>query len=95
MEKSNVLMLEGWTPMLLIGLASGLILFFISKKISKKAITVTVISLTLAYIATVAYSYIVVRGWEGIGLFALSTIIIFFVWVGSLLGFVTKTKASA
>ncbi|WP_433957879.1 hypothetical protein [Cytobacillus horneckiae] len=47
MNNSNVLMLEGWTPMFLIGLASGLI-------------------------------------------FSL-----FFIWVGSFLGYVTKNKARA
>lgn len=95
MNDYHFLMLEGWTPMLLIGLAAGVILFFVSKKISKKSITITAISLTIAYIAAATYGYFVVNGWEGIGILALSTIILFFSWLGLLLGYVTKARTRA
>lgn len=37
-KKMDALMLDGWTPILLIGIVVAIIIFFISRKIPRKAL---------------------------------------------------------
>lgn len=86
----DALMLDGWTPILLTGIVIAIIIFFVSRKISRKALFLTSIVLTLICVGIVIYSIKGVGGWEGMGLgiFTLSGFI--GIWVGTIMGSVIK-----
>lgn len=66
----DALMLEGWTPILLVGIVIALIVFFISRKISRKA---------LFFIS-----------WEGMGLGFVTFSGFLGIWIGTIIGVITK-----
>lgn len=86
----DALMLEGWTPILLIGIAVAIIIFFISRKISRKALILISIVLSLVCVGIVIYSREVVGGWEGIGLLFVTFSGFIGIWVGTISGFIIK-----
>ena len=86
----DALMLDGWTPVLLTGIVIAIIIFFISRKISKKALFLTSIALSLICVGIVIYSIEGVGGWEGMGLgiFTLSGFI--GIWIGTIIGIINN-----
>lgn len=71
----EALMLEGWTPILLIGFGFAVVFFILSRKISGKALYSTSAISSLICIGIVIYSMIGIGGWDGIGvLFLTSTV---------------------
>ena len=86
----DALMLDGWTPVLLTGIIIAIIIFFISRKISKKALFLTSIALSLICVGIVIYSIDGVGGWEGMGLgiFTLSGFI--GIWIGTIIGIINN-----
>ena len=52
----DALMLDGWTPILLVGIVIAIIIFFISHKISRKALFLTSTVLSLICVGIVIYS---------------------------------------
>ncbi|MFC4025487.1 YesK family protein [Oceanobacillus longus] len=88
----DALMLEGWTPILLIGIAIAIIIFFVSRKISRKALILISIVLSLVCVGIVIYSLVVVRGWEGIGLLFVTFSGFVGIWIGTISGFIFKGK---
>ncbi|MFS0752462.1 YesK-like family protein [Oceanobacillus sp. 1P07AA] len=87
----DAIMLEGWTPILLMGIGSAIILFFISRKISRKALFLTSTLLSLICIGVVIYSKDVVGGWEGIGLGVVTFIVFIGIWLGTIVGAVKRS----
>lgn len=87
----DAIMLEGWTPILLMGIGSAIILFFISRKISRKALFLTSTLLSLICIGVVTYSKDVVGGWEGIGLGVVTFIVFIGIWLGTIVGAVKRS----
>ena len=88
----DTLMLEGWTPLLLMGIVAAIIMFFISKKVSKKALFISTAILTLIGIGISIYSTEVVDSWAGFGMFYLTIIIVLGVWIGTIIGAISKQK---
>ncbi|GIO24305.1 YesK family protein [Oceanobacillus sp. J11TS1] len=88
----NALMLEGWTPILLMGIAAAIILFFISRKVSKKALLLISTVLSLICIGIIIYSKEVVRGWDGVGILFVTITVFLGIWIGTLIGTVSKKK---
>ncbi|WP_373893196.1 YesK family protein [Virgibacillus sp. CBA3643] len=86
----DALMLEGWTPILLIGIVVAIIIFFISRKISRKALFLTSIVLSLVGVGIVIYSREVVGGWDGIGLAVVTLSGFLGIWVGTISGVIIK-----
>ncbi|WP_249872897.1 YesK-like family protein [Oceanobacillus saliphilus] len=86
----DALMLEGWTPILLIGIIVAIIFFFISRKISRKALILISIVLSLVCLGIVIYSIEVVGGWEGIGLLFVTFSGFIGIWVGTISGVIIK-----
>lgn len=82
----DALMLEGWTPILLIGIVVAIVIFFISRKISKKPLFLISIVLSLVCVGIVFYSREVVGGWEGIGLAFVTFSGLIGIWVGTISG---------
>ncbi|BAC12891.1 YesK-like family protein [Oceanobacillus iheyensis] len=87
----DAIMLEGWTPILLMGIGSAIILFFISRKISRKALLLTSTLLSVICIGVVIYSKDVVGGWEGIGLGVVTFIVFIGIWLGTIVGAVKRS----
>ena len=88
----DALMLEGWTSLLLMGIVAAISMFFISKKVSKKALFISTAILTLIGIGISIYSTEVADSWAGFGLFYLTIIIILGVWIGTIIGAMSKQK---
>lgn len=88
----DTLMLEGWTPLLLMGSIAAASMFFISKKLSKKALFISTAILTLIGIGISIYSTEVANSWAGFGMFYLTIIIIAGVWIGTIAGAINKQK---
>lgn len=86
----DALMLEGWTPILLTGIVVAIIIFFISRKISRKTLFLTSIVLSLVCVGVVIYSKEVVGGWDGIGLAVVTVSVFLGVWVGTITGVTIK-----
>lgn len=83
-------MLEGWTPILLIGIVIAVIIFLISRKISRKSLFLVSIALSLICVGIVIYSIEAVGGWEGIGLGYVTFSGFLGVWAGTIIGAITK-----
>src|SRR5690625_6965820 len=64
----DVLMLEGWTPILLFGIAFAIVIFILSRKVSKKSLFLISSVLSLICFVVIIYSMVGVGGWEGMGL---------------------------
>ncbi|WP_342389303.1 YesK family protein [Salinicoccus bachuensis] len=83
-------MLEGWTPILLIGIVIATILFLISRRVSRKALFLTSIILSLICVGIVIYSIVVVGGWDGMGLGFVTFSGFLGIWVGTISGVIIK-----
>lgn len=88
----DTLMLEGWTPLLLMGIIAAIIMFFTSKKVSKRALFIIAAILTLIGIGITIYSTEAVEGWAGFGMFYLTIIIVLGIWIGTIIGAISKQK---
>ncbi|RLL48435.1 sodium:dicarboxylate symporter [Oceanobacillus piezotolerans] len=86
----DALMLEGWSPILLIGIVVGIIIFFISRKISRKALFLISVILSFVCVGIVIYSIEVVGGWEGMGLGLVTFSSLLGIWVGTISGVIIK-----
>ncbi|MBT2599367.1 MULTISPECIES: YesK-like family protein [Oceanobacillus] len=88
----DAIMLEGWTPILLIGIVSAIIFFFLSRKISRKALFLTSTVFSLICVGVVIYSKDVVGGWEGIGLGTVTFIVFIGIWLGTIVGAIRRSR---
>lgn len=89
----DLLMLEGWTPLILMGIIAAILMFLISRKVSKKALYITSSILTLIAIVITIYSTEVVDSWAGFGIFYLTIILILGVWIGTIIGAINKHES--
>lgn len=83
-------MLEGWTPILLLGILFLVIIFFISRKVSKKALYSLSLVLSLICIGVVILSMTVVGGWEGMGIGFVAISVLIGIWIGTVIGIANK-----
>jgi|SRR5690625_3759409 len=91
-RKIDALMLEGWTPILLTGIIVAIIIFFISRKTSRKTLFLTSVVLSLVCIGVVIYSKEAVGGWDGIGLAFVTVSVFLGIWVGTITGAIIKNN---
>ncbi len=88
--KMDALMLDGWTPLLLIGIIIAIIIFYISRNISRKALFLTSIVLSLICVGIIIYSIEVVGSWEGMGLGVFTFSGFLGIWIGTIMGLIIK-----
>lgn len=86
----NAFMLEGWTPILLSGILFMVIVFFISRKVSKRALYSLALVLSLICIAVVILSITVFGGWEGMGIAFVAISILMGLWIGTIIGIANR-----
>lgn len=86
----DAFMLDGWTPILLVGIAFAIVIFLVSRKVSRKALFKTSNILSLICIAAIIYSIVVIGGWEGMGVGAVTICIFIGIWIGTILGITFK-----
>lgn len=86
----NAFMLEGWTPILLSGILFMVIVFFISRKVSKRALYSLALVLSLLCIAVVILSITVFGGWEGMGIAFVAISILIGLWIGAIIGIANR-----
>lgn len=86
----NALMLEGWTPILLLGFVFAIVIFIISRKVSRKALFSIATVLSLICIGMVIYSVTVVRGWDGVGILFVTFSAFLGIWIGIIIGTINK-----
>lgn len=86
----NAFMLEGWTPILLSGILFMVIVFFISRKVSKRALYSLALVLSLICIVVVILSMTVVGGWEGMGIAIVAISILIGIWIGTIIGIANR-----
>lgn len=89
----DAFMLEGWTPIILSGIAFALIMFITSRKLAIKSLLITTAVLSLICIGTIVYSITGLGGWEGMGLGAFTITILLGIWIGTSIGAITKKRA--
>lgn len=89
----DAFMLEGWTPILLMGIAAALIIFIISRKISKKLLLQLSVVLTLICFGVYIYSMIGVGGWEGMGLGFITITVFLGIWLGTAFGMIIRKNS--
>lgn len=82
----DVLMLEGWTPILLIGIVVAAIIFLASRKIARKTLLLISSLLSLVCIGIVMYSIVVIGGWDGMGIGFVTITAFLGVWIGTAAG---------
>ncbi|MGY0693772.1 YesK family protein [Virgibacillus sp. FSP13] len=90
----KALMLEGWTPILLMGIVAAIILFLISRKVSRKVLFSISIVLSLISFGIVIYSKEVVGGWDGIGILYVTITVFLGIWIGTIIGALSKKKST-
>lgn len=83
-------MLDGWTPLILLGILFAFMMFFIARKVSKKVLLLTSAVMTLLCLGLILFSILVVGGWEGMGLGFFAFTIFVGVWIGTLFGIIFK-----
>ncbi len=86
----NRFMLDGWTPILLVGIVFAVVIFLISRKVARATLLTISTVLSLASILAIIYSIVVVGGWEGMGVGIVAVCIFIGIWIGTLLGVVNK-----
>ncbi|WP_339171377.1 YesK family protein [Solibacillus sp. FSL R5-0691] len=86
----DALMLDGWTPLILLGILFAFMMFFIARKVSKKVLLLTSAVMTLLCFGLILFSILVVGGWEGMGLGFFAFTIFVGVWIGTLFGIIFK-----
>ncbi|MEK5185333.1 YesK family protein [Solibacillus sp. FSL W7-1324] len=86
----DALMLDGWTPLILLGILFAFMMFFIARKVSKKVLLLTSAVMTLLCLGLILFSILVVGGWEGMGLGFFAFTIFVGVWIGTLFGIIFK-----
>lgn len=86
----DALMLEGWTPILLIGIVAAIIIFLFSRKISRKSLFLISVVLSLVCVGLLVYSRKVVGGWEGIGLAFVTFSSLMGIWLGTISGILIR-----
>jgi len=86
----DVLMLEGWTPILLFGIAFAIVIFILSRKVSKKSLFLISSVLSLICFVVIIYSMIGVGGWEGMGLGFVTITAFLGIWIGTATGVIIK-----
>ncbi len=87
----DVLMLEGWTPILLCGIVFAIGMFITSRKVSRKSLLSTSTVLSLICIGVIIYSIIGVGGWEGMGLGLFMISILVGIWIGTVIGAIFRS----
>jgi CHASE2 domain-containing sensor protein len=85
-------MLDGWTPILLVGLAFTVVILLLSRKVTRKTLLSISTLLSLMCIVAIIYSIVAVGGWEGMGVAILAASTIIGIWIGTLLGVSSKRK---
>lgn len=88
----DALMLEGWTPILLFGIVFAIVMFIISRKISRKALFSNSAVLSLICLAVIIFSVIGVGGWEGMGLGVVTITIFLGIWIGTIIGALIRSS---
>lgn len=85
-------MLEGWTPIILIGIVFAIVIFLVSRKVSRKTLFKISNILSLICLIVISYSILIIGGWEGMGLgiFTFSTFI--GIWIGTVIGIGNKKE---
>ena len=86
----NRFMLDGWTPILLVGIAFAVVIFLISRKVARKTLLTISTVLSLASILAIIYSIVAVGGWEGMGVGIVAVCIFIGVWIGTFFGVLSK-----
>ncbi|ATP40771.1 sodium:dicarboxylate symporter [Solibacillus sp. R5-41] len=86
----NALMLEGWTPILLIGIMFIVVVFLISRKVTVEVLYLISSILSVICIGVVIYSITAVGGWDGIGLGFVTISIFIGIWIGTVIGVASK-----
>ncbi|MGN4125078.1 YesK family protein [Lysinibacillus sphaericus] len=86
----NAFMLEGWTPILLLGAIFIVGIYLISRKVSRKALFTVSLVLSLICLGFVIYSIFVVGGWEGMGLGFVAISVLLGTWLGTIIGISSK-----
>ncbi|WP_246367257.1 YesK family protein [Paraliobacillus salinarum] len=85
-------MLEGWTPILLMGIIAAVIIFFISRKVSKKVLFFIAVILSIICFGIVIYSIIGVGGWDGMGIGFVTITVFIGIWIGAIIGAILKKR---
>lgn len=89
----NAFMLEGWTPILLLGVVSIVVIYFTSRKVTRKALYTVSLVLSLICFGMVIYSILVVGGWEGMGLGFVAISVLLGTWIGTIIGISSKNSS--
>ncbi len=84
--KMDAIMLEGWTPLLLLGLVFVVGVYIISRKVSRNFLLKISSVLSIICLSVILYSIFVVGGWDGMGLGVISIIILLGTWIGTIIG---------
>lgn len=90
----NTLMLEGWMPILLLGIFFMVIIIFISRNVTKKTLYSLVFVLNLICMGVVILSIVVIGGWEGMGIGFIAISSLVGIWIGTLIGSMSKTESN-
>ncbi|MFB1051985.1 YesK family protein [Paraliobacillus sp. JSM ZJ581] len=85
-------MLEGWTPILLMGIIAAVIIFFISRNVSRIVLFFIAIILSLICFGVVIYSIIGVGGWNGMGMGFVTITVFLGIWIGTIIGAICKKR---
>lgn len=83
-------MLEGWTPILLVGAIFIVGVYYLSRKVSRKSLFKVSFVLSIFCFSLVIYSIFAVGGWEGMGLGFFSISILLGTWIGTIIGISRK-----
>lgn len=88
----DAFMLDGWTPILLVGIAFAIVIFLVSLKVSRKTLFKISNVLSLICIVAVIYSIVIIGGWTGMGVGAITVCIFIGIWIGTILGITFKKQ---
>lgn len=82
----DTLMLDGWTPLLLLMVGMIVVMMLLARILSRKTLYVTTGMIAFICIAMVFVSIFAVGGWEGMGLGVISGLLFVGTMIGALIG---------
>ncbi|GKV70109.1 hypothetical protein NCCP2716_26070 [Sporosarcina sp. NCCP-2716] len=88
----DALLLDGWTPLILLALISMAIILVLSRKLARRVFYSIAVGIALLCIAVFFGSMVVIGGWEGMGYGILAVCVLVGTLIGTALGSLSTGK---
>lgn len=86
----DTLLLEGWTPIIILGIVFAIGIFIVSLKVSRKLLFLISIILSFLCVGLFIYGLAGIGRWEGLVLGFVTISVFLGIWIGEIVGIIYK-----